>query len=151
MGINEPSAWCLCTKFVQHALTSVPCFRIWDYFPPFHVLGFWGHYAPFRFSAVPAFRVTLFRGHNLYVLLSNNDNNKYICHLSVYYWFCSNLIKMHCRLATPKIVFQKWKSSVSYGAPSSIQNLHSSFFFSFHDFFRDSFSTLPFLSRLFRV
>ena len=36
---------------------------------------------------------------------------------------------MHCRLTTPKIVFQKWKSSVSYGAPSSIQNLRSSFFF----------------------
>ena len=24
VGINEPSAWCLCTKFVQHALASVP-------------------------------------------------------------------------------------------------------------------------------
>ena len=42
---------------------------------------------------------------------------------------------MHCRLTTPKIVFQKWKSSVSYGAPSSIQNLHSSFFFPSTTFF----------------
>ena len=52
MGINEPSAWCLCTKFVQHALTSVPCFRIWGHFPPFHLLRFG---VIFHHSTVPPF------------------------------------------------------------------------------------------------
>ena len=45
VGINEPSPWCLCTKFVQHALASVPCFRIW------------GHFPSFRHSAIPPFRL----------------------------------------------------------------------------------------------
>ena len=56
VGINEPSTWCLCTKFVQHALASIPCFRIWGHFLPFHVLGFG---VIFRHSAIPAFRVAL--------------------------------------------------------------------------------------------
>ena len=53
--VNEPSAWCLCTKFVQHALASVPCFRIWGHFPPFHVLGFG---VIFRHSSISNYRKT---------------------------------------------------------------------------------------------
>ena len=41
VGMNVPSAWeSLFKQFAQHALTSVPCFRIWGHFPPFCVLGF---------------------------------------------------------------------------------------------------------------
>ena len=54
VGINEPSTWCLCTKFVQHALASIPCFRIWGHFLPFHVLGFG---VIFRHSAIPPFQL----------------------------------------------------------------------------------------------
>ena len=60
VGMNEPSTWCLCTKFVQHALTSVPCFRIWGHFPPFHFLGFGVIFRHstillFHHSAIPPF------------------------------------------------------------------------------------------------
>lgn len=56
---------CLCTKFAQHALTSVPCFRIWGHFPPLHVLGVGIIFRqptvpPFHHSTVPAIRVVLF-------------------------------------------------------------------------------------------
>ena len=56
---------CLCTKFMQHALSSVPGFTIWGCFLPFWVLGFGvifyrsGFQDLGSFSAIPAFRVSL--------------------------------------------------------------------------------------------
>ena len=84
--MNVPSAWeSLFKQFAQHALTSVPCFRIWGHFPPFCVLGFRVIFG--KISAQPHTTLSI-----QFLYRENNDKNntlpsgKQICFTIV--WGC---------------------------------------------------------------